>query len=81
MKDSDFPYMEFSSPGIQYITKSRCTRCPICNKVICVVNVRNWVYKTTNKQGLQRILCSWTCYRKAEKEKQSKRQYRSAYEL
>ena len=46
MKDSDFPYIEFSSPGIQYITKSRCTRCPICNKVVCVVNVRNWVYCT-----------------------------------
>ena len=66
MQDKDFPFIEFNSEDTQLVTAGRCTRCPICGKVICIPDINAWVYKMVNKQGRQRLTCSWTCHRKAE---------------
>ena len=72
MLDKDFPYIDFNSDALQMVTSGRCTRCPICGKVICVTDITSYTYKLINKYGRQRITCSWTCYRKAEALKQTK---------
>ena len=69
MTDKDFPQVEINSEQTQFVSNGRCTRCPVCGKVICIPYLRGWTYKMINKKGFQRVMCSWTCYRKAEQYK------------
>ena len=46
--------------------------CPICGKQFIIHDLQDYTYKMTlNKKDIQ-YYCSWTCYRKAEKERESK---------
>lgn len=67
MLEKDYPYSKIDDNNLQYYDKlDRCCRCPICEKVFYVPVVRKWTYKLTNSHDKLRIMCGWTCYRKAE---------------
>ena len=81
MLDKDFPVILFDSEELQLVTSGRCVRCPICGKVVCVPDINTWVYKMVNRQGKQRIMCSWTCFRKGEQMiKDARMQRRERYD-
>lgn len=46
--------------------------CPVCGKIFHCYYVDDWTYK---KQWFNKkyVFCSWTCFRKKEKELQDKR--------
>lgn len=63
----EYPHIELTSKQLQKTTASRCFRCSMCDKIFYVPDTANWAYKLKNKHDLQRILCSWSCLRKADK--------------
>ncbi len=79
MRDRDFPYIEFDSDETQILFDKRCTRCSICGKVFNIPIIESYTYKITNPKGKQRLLCRWTCYRKAEQICKNKRSYKEQY--
>ena len=66
MKDSDYPRIMVTGKEYQSMTKDRCTRCPVCEKVFCMPSPGMWVYKMENEHELIRYFCSYGCKRKAE---------------
>ena len=66
MKDTDYPQVMVSSKETQFVSKDRCTRCPVCEKVFCMPSPGMWTYKITNGHDIRRYFCSYGCSRKGE---------------
>lgn len=47
-------------------------RCPVCGKLFYVPDFSEWAYRMS-VNGHLKLFCSWTCYRKQEKERDEKR--------
>lgn len=44
------------------IFEGNVTRCPMCNKHICISHKTRYAYRSVNKNGYVRYFCSWRCF-------------------